>query len=75
MIALDLIIWSERMDSTELWPSERNHAACAVEFHGTASERNHAMYETHIFGSEMIDIAKHLRLRVMLVEDGVRQIL
>ena len=75
MITLDLVIWREWMDSTELWPRERDHAACAVEFHGTASKRNHAMYETHIFGSEMMDIAKHLSFRVMLIEDGVRQVL
>ena len=75
MIAFDLVIWREWMDSTEFWPCERNHAACAVEFHGTASERNHAMYKTHIFGSKMMDIAKHLSFRVMFIEDRVRKVL
>ena len=75
MIALDLVVWCEWMDSTKLWPRERNHAARAVEFHGATSERNHAMYETHIFGSKMMDIAKHLSFRVMLIEDGMRQVL
>ena len=75
MITLDLVIWCEWMDSTELWPRERNHAACAIEFHGAASEGNHAMYETHIFGSEMMDIAKHLSFRVVFIEDRVRQVL
>lgn len=74
MITLDLVIWRKWMDSTELWPRERNHAACAVEFHGAASERNHAMYETHILGGEMMDITKHLSLGVVLIEDGMRQI-
>ena len=75
MVTLDLVIWRERMDSTELWPRKRNHATSTIEFHGAAAERNHAMNETHILGSEMMDIAKHLRFRVMLIEDGVRQIL
>lgn len=61
-VTLDLINRSKRMDRTKFGPGERNHTARAVQFHRTASERDHRVDETKILGLQMIDVPKHLGL-------------
>lgn len=73
VITFDLIVRSEGVHVAELGHGKRNHAACAVELHGAASESNHTMHEANVLGCEVIDITQHLSFRVMLVEDRMRQ--
>ena len=42
-VSLYLFRGREGMDSTEFRPRQRNHTACAVEFHRAAAERGHGM--------------------------------
>ena len=74
-VAFDLVGWCERMNITEFWPSQRNHAAGAVELHCTASKRNHSLDKAKIFRCQMENIAQHLRFGMMPVENRVRKIL
>jgi len=71
MVSLHLVLRRKRMDVAELWPGDGDHAAGAVQLHRATAEGDHAVGEAEILGGEVVDVAEHLRLGVMLVEDGV----
>lgn len=48
-IALHLVERDKRMDRAELWPCQRNHAASAVELHGTTTKGYHTVNQSDIF--------------------------
>jgi hypothetical protein len=74
MIARYLVAWSEGMNVAKLWPSERNHAAGAVQLHRATPKRYHTMYETDIFGRKMMNVTKHFRFRMVLIEHWMNQV-
>ena len=72
-VSLDLVSRRERMNVRELGPGERDHTARAVEFHSAAPEGDHCVDEPEVLRLEVVDVPEHLSLRVMRVEDGVRE--
>ena len=61
------------MNRTEFGHGQGNHAARAVQLHRAAAEGDHGVVETQVLRLEVVDVAKHLRLRVVRVEDRVRE--
>lgn len=73
-VTLHLIEGYKRMDVTELGPSQRNHTAGGIEFHGATAEGDHRMHEPEVLGCKVKDVTQHLSFRMMSVENWVRQI-
>ncbi len=63
------------MDRTEFRPCQWYHTACAIKFHCATAERGHGMNQRKVFGLEMVDVTEHLSLRMMFVENWMREIL
>ncbi len=61
------------MDVRELGPADRNHLARRVQLHRARAERNHRTVEREVLVGEAAQVAQHLGLAVVAVEDGVRQ--
>ena len=73
-ITLGLIAGRERMERREARPRDREHLDGGVELHRARAQRNHRAIEREVFVGEPTQIPKHLRLRAMRREDGMREI-
>ena len=63
------------MEATELRPCDRQHLCRGVEFHRAGAQRDHRVHEREIPPLQAVEIAQHLVLRVIPVEDGVGKVL
>ena len=61
----------ERMNLRELRPRHGKHLRRGVELHRAGAERNHRSRERQVARFEPLDVAQHLGLGVVAVEDGV----
>ena len=57
----------------ELGPGDRDHLARGVELHGARAERDHGAVERDVLVGEAAQVAQHLGLGVVAVEDRVRE--
>ena len=72
-VALRLIDRRERMQRAKLRPGDRQHLGRRVQLHRARAERNHRRVEPDVLSLEAADVAHHLGLGVILVEDRMRQ--
>src|SRR5690606_7722162 len=71
LITARLLERRERMNLRKLRPGDRKHLGGGVEFHGARAKRNHRSGEREVARFEPLDVAEHLGLGVVAVEDGV----
>ena len=69
MITFNLIGRRERMYGRKFRPAYRNKFRGGIEFHGTASQRDHRRIQGKILILQHFDIAHHFTLTVMGVEN------
>ncbi len=69
-----LIPRREGVQAVELAPAHRHHLGRGVELHGAGAERDHRRGEREVPRLEPLDVAQHLGLRVVPVEDRVLQV-
>ena len=62
------------MEVAELRPGDRDHLARGVELHRARAERDHGAVERDVLVREAPQVAQHLGLRVVAVEDRVREV-
>ena len=74
LVARGLVARRERMQPVELAPAHRHHLGRGVELHGAGAERDHRRGEREVARLEPLDVAQHLGLGVVPVEDRVRQV-
>jgi len=72
-VAAGLIDWYKGVNVAKLRPGKWDHAARAVELHRATAQRDHRVNQAEILGLQVMNVAKHLGLRVMRIEDGVRK--
>ena len=70
LVAEGLLERRERMDFAELRPRDREHLARGVELHRAGAEGNHRLAEREVARFELAQVAQHLGLGVVAVEDG-----
>jgi hypothetical protein len=68
-VALGLVGGGEGVELTELGPGDGEHLAGGVELHRARAERDHRVDEGKVLGLEALDVAEHLVLGVVAVED------
>ena len=73
LVACGLIERHEWMDAGKLRQADRVQLAGGIQLHGAASERYHGMHERKVLVLQPLDVAHHVRLRMVGVERGVRQ--
>jgi hypothetical protein len=73
-VSLYLIQGRERMDSAKFRPCQWDHTARAVKLHRATAERGHGMNQRKVFGLKMVYVTEHLSLRMMFVENWMREI-
>ena len=73
-VAGGLVGRRKRMQARELGPAHRQHLGGRVELHRAGAQRDHRLAQPDVLPLEAADVAHHLGLRVMRVEDGVRQV-
>lgn len=61
------------MYTTEFGPCQRDHAARAIELHGTASKRNHCMHERKILVLKVVNVAQHLGFGVVRIKNRMME--
>ena len=61
----------EGVEVAELGPGDGDHLGGGVELHGAGAEGDHGAVEGEVAVGEAADVAEHLGLGVVLVEDGV----
>ena len=74
VVAGRLLRWTEGVEGAELRPSHRNHLRGGVELHGAAAQRNHRVGEAQVARLEVLQIAQHLRLGVVGIEDRMGEV-
>ena len=57
------------MDIPEFWPAQRDHGGCRVQLHSAATQRDHAMVQGNVSPLQLVDVAHHLGLGAVGVED------
>jgi hypothetical protein len=72
-VALGLRLRRERVELRELRPAHRDHLGGPVELHRARAERDHRVREREVAGLQPSEVAEHLVLRVVRVEDRVRE--
>ena len=65
----------ERMQAAQLRPGDREHLRGRVQLHRARAERDHGSRQREVARFQALEVAQHLRLGVVTVEDRVRQIL
>ena len=73
LVSARLLHGRERMNLRELRPRHGKHLRRSVELHRAGAERNHRSGERKVARFEPLDVAEHLGLGVVAVEDGVRR--
>ena len=71
LVAARLCQRRERMDLCKLRPRHGKHFRGGVQLHRAGAERNHRGRERKVARFEPLDVAEHLGLAVVAVEDGV----
>ncbi len=71
--ALRLVGRGVRVQVAELAPAERKHLGGGVELHGAAAQRNHGVGERDVLALQHLDVAHHLGLGVVGIEDLLRK--
>ncbi len=71
-VAPCLIGRHERVQRREPGPGDRHHLGGHVQLHRAGPERDHRRVEPHVLALELLDVAHHLRLRPVPVEDRMR---
>ena len=74
-VALGLVERGERVDVGELGPGHRLHLGGGVELHRARAQRDHRPVERHVLVGQPAQVAQHLGLAAVLVEDGMREVL
>ena len=70
-VAGGLVARRERVEPVELPPAHRHHLGGGVELHRARAERDHRGREREVARLQPLDVAQHLRLRPVQVEDGM----
>mmetsp|Transcript_12825 Transcript_12825/g.27711 ORF Transcript_12825/g.27711 Transcript_12825/m.27711 type:complete len:233 (-) Transcript_12825:1659-2357(-) len=73
VIPLHLIVRGEGVDVGKRGPRDRDHFGGSIELHGARSQRDHGVVQGQVAIFQRFEVAKHLRLGVVLPEDGVGQ--
>ena len=73
-VALRLLRGRERMQLAELRPGDGQHLRGRVQLHRAGAERDHRGGEREVARLQPVDVAQHLRLGVVAVEDLVGQV-
>ena len=73
LVAQRLANRRERVQRGEAWPTDREHLGCGVELHRARAKRNHRRRERQVACLQFLEVAQHLRLRMVLVENRVRE--
>ncbi len=74
LVPLGLIRRREGVEVGELRPGDGHHLRGGVQLHGARSEGDHAGVQGEVLGFQLVDVPEHLGLRVIPVEDGMRQV-
>ena len=69
--ALSLILRDQRVDVRELGPGDGLHLSSRVQLHGARTQRNHGAVKCQVLISEVTQVAHHLGLGAVLVENRV----
>ena len=69
--ALSLILRDQRVDVRELRPGDGLHLSGRVQLHSARTQRNHGAVKCQILVSEVTQVAHHLGLGTVLVENRV----
>ena len=73
-ITLCLVFGHQRMYIHKFRPAEGQHLCRSIQLHGARTEGNHGVCQGDVLAVEALDVAHHLRLRVIFVEYLVRQV-
>mmetsp|Transcript_38161 Transcript_38161/g.107835 ORF Transcript_38161/g.107835 Transcript_38161/m.107835 type:complete len:471 (+) Transcript_38161:431-1843(+) len=73
LVALRLVGGAEGVQAAELGPCHRDHLRGGIELHGAAAQRDHGMHQRQVLVLQPFQVAQHLMLRVVEVEDGLLQ--
>ena len=73
--ARSLFSRAERMQLRKGRPSDRDELRRSIQLHRARTERNHRMHQRQVLVFEALDVAHHLRLGVVAVEDRVVQVI
>ena len=73
LVAQRLANRRERVQRGEAWPTDREHLGGGVELHRARAKRNHRRRERQVACLQFLEVAQHLRLRMVLVENRVRE--
>ena len=71
--AFGLVGRGVRVQVAEFAPAERKHLHGRVELHGAAAQRNHGVGEGDVLALQHLDVAHHLGLGMVGIEDLLRQ--
>ena len=74
LVALALIARAKRMQRIHFRPAQRHHFGGRVQLHRAGAERDHAAIQRDVLHLQAMQVAHHLRLAVVAVEDGMLQI-
>ena len=72
-VPIGLIERCKRMDRRKLWPRDGLHLRRRVELHRARAKWDHRAVERDVLAREAAQVAQHLRLGAVLMEDRVRQ--
>jgi len=72
-VAAGLLLGGKRVEPRELRPRNGEELARRVELHRAGAERDHRLPERQVLGLEPFDVAQHLMLGVVPLEDRRRQ--
>src|ERR1035441_1437163 len=61
------------MQAAQLWPGDGENLAGRVQLHRARAQRDHGSRQREVARLQALEIAHHLRLGVVTVEDGVGQ--
>mmetsp|Transcript_46287 Transcript_46287/g.117179 ORF Transcript_46287/g.117179 Transcript_46287/m.117179 type:complete len:831 (+) Transcript_46287:42-2534(+) len=73
LVALRLVLGAEGVQLAELGPGDGDHLARGVELHRAAAQRDHRVHQRQVLVLQALEVAQHLVLRVVEVEDGLLQ--
>ena len=72
--ALCLVLRNQRVDVGETGPGDGFHLSCGVQLHGARAQRNHSAIQGQVLVCQVTQVAHHLGLGAVLVEDRVLHI-
>ena len=72
-VAGGLLARGERVHVGEFWPGHRNHLAGGIQLHGAAAQADHAVVHGQVAVFQLLQVAQHFVLAVVLVEHRVAE--